>query len=764
MALRIGQSQLRFEDDALVRGFGRYADDEHMEHEAAMAVVRSPVAAGVIGEVDTSGAEDAPGVIAVLTGKDAAADGLRAFKPRVKPPAPGGREFFVPEAPPLRPERVRYVGDPVAIVVAETRAQAESAAELVVVDIDPLPSVATAEEAMVDGAPLVYDEVPGNLSFVSEHGDKAAVDAAFAKAAHVIEQRFQISRLTCVCMEPRATLARYLSDGRYHVHLGTQSTHRMGEGIAHALGVDTSSVRVVSRNCGGSFGMRNNPYVEEVLTCWVARRTGRPIRWTATRTESFMSDAHAREQVIEASLALDRGGQFLAMRVTNMPSLGAYLGYISTQTLLSNIGGVAGVYRTPAIDLTVKGYHTNTQSISPYRGAGRPEMTYVMERLADLAAAELGIDRAEIRRRNMITPDQMPFKTGLTFTYDSGDFPAVMDKALKAADWAGFPARRDEAKKRGRLRGIGISNPIEIAGGPQGTPMPEHAGLRISKDGKYEMELGSGDSGQGHMTTFKQILSDRFDVDKDDIKFIAGDTDIVPRGIGTFGSRTIATAGNALAVAGDMIIEQAKEDAADSLEAAIEDVVFENGAFAVAGTDRRVGLTELAAKRDDGYAAEWWGSADDATFPNGCHVCEVEIDPETGTTEVVNYTVVDDVGVVINPLLVKGQIHGGIVQGLGQVFGEQIVYDEDGQLLTASFMDYQMPRADGLPSFTVESHPVPTEVNRLGVKGAGEAGTVGALAAGINAICDALSPLGIRHFDMPATPSRVWQAIKAAQS
>lgn len=763
MALRIGQSQLRYEDDTLVRGAGRYAGDEYMEHEVMMAVVRSPVAAGVIREIDISAAEEAPGVVAVFTGKDATADGLRAFQPRVKPPAPGGRDFFVPSAPPLRADRVRHVGDPVAIVIAETRAQADSAAELVIVDIAPLPAVTTAEQAKTDDAPLVYDEVPDNLSFLSEHGDKAKVDAAFAEATHIVEHRFPISRLTCVCMEPRVILARYLSDGRYHVHLGTQASHRMSAGIADSLGVEASKVRVVSRNCGGSFGMRNNPYVEEVLACWAARRTGRPVRWTATRTESFMSDSHAREQVIEASLALDQEGRFLAMRVTNMPSLGAYFGAISTQTLLSNIGGVAGVYRTPAIHLTVKAYHTNTQSISPYRGAGRPEMTYVMERMADLSADKVGIDRVEIRRKNMIKPDQMPFKTGLVFTYDSGDFPAIMDKALDAADWAGFPARREEAKRRGRLRGIGISNPIEIAGGPQGTPMPEHAGLRITNEGKYEMELGSGDSGQGHMTTFKQILSDRFKVSEDDIKFVAGDTDIVPRGIGTFGSRTIATAGNALAVAGDMVIEQAKEDAADALEAAIEDVVFEDGRFVVAGTDRNVGLTELAAKSDDGYAAEWWGSADDATFPNGCHVCEVEIDPETGTTEVVRYTVVDDVGVVINPLLVKGQIHGGIVQGLGQVFGEQIVYDEDGQLLTASFMDYQMPRADGLPSFVVESYPVPTKVNRLGVKGAGEAGTVGALAAGINAICDALSPLGIRHFDMPATPHRVWQAIRNAQ-
>lgn len=763
MALRIGESQLRFEDDSLVRGIGSYTGDDHIDGEVVMAVVRSSVAAGVIREIDTSVARDAPGVIAVLTGNDAVADGLKGFVPRVRPPAPGGGEMFIPPSPPLRVGRVRHVGDPVAIVIAETRAQAESAAELVGVDIDPLPSVTTAAEAMAESASLVWDEVPANTSFLSKHGDEAKTDEGFAKAAHVVEHRFPISRVTAVCMEPRNAVAQFdSSTSTYHLRVGTQSTHRMADGVSQALGIEPSAVRVVSRQCGGSFGMRNGAYPEEVLVCWASKRSGRPVRWTASRTDSFMSDAHGREQVVEASLALDADGHFLAMRITNMPSVGAYYGVTSTQSLISNIGGVAGVYRTPAIHLTVKAVHTNTQSIAPYRGAGRPEMTYVMERLADLAAVKLGIDRAEIRRRNMIAPDQMPFKTGLVFTYDSGDFPTVMDKALGAGDWAGFSTRRDEAKKRGRLRGIGISCPIEIAGGPANKPMPEYAKLAIAKDGQYVMHLGSGDSGQGHITTFKQILSDRFHVEPDDITLVAGDTGKVADGTGTFGSRTVAAAGTALTVAGDKIIDEARKDAADALEVAAADIEFDGGNFTVAGTDRRVSLVELAAKRDDGYAAEWMGTAENATFPNGCHICEVEIDPETGTTEVVRYTVVDDVGVVINPLLVKGQIHGGIVQGLGQVFGEQIIYDEHGQLLTASFMDYQMPRADTVPSFDVASHAVPTKMNRLGVKGAGEAGTVGALAAGINAISDALSPLGIRHIDMPATPQRVWQAVQTA--
>jgi carbon-monoxide dehydrogenase large subunit len=765
MALRIGQSQLRFEDDSLIRGAGSYAGDERVEGETAMAVVRSSVAAGIIRGIDATAAREAPGVIAVFTGKDAEADGLAPFEPRLQPPAPGGGKMFVPPSPPLRVDRVRHVGDTIAIVIAETRAQAESAAELVDVDIDSLPAATTAAEAAADGAPLVWDEVAGNVAFVAEQGDKAKVEEAFAKAAHVIEHRFPITRVSPVCMEPRAIVARFdPQSGTYHVRVGTQATHRMAQGLGPALGVDPSAVRVVSLQCGGSFGMRNNPFAEEVLTCWAARKTGRPVRWTASRTESFMSDAHAREQVVDAALALDADGHFLAMRVVSMPSVGAYYGIMSTQPLFGNTGGIAGVYRTPAIHITIKGVHTNTQCIGPYRGAGRPEMTYVMERLADLAAIETGVDRVEIRRRNMITPDQMPFKTGLVFTYDSGDFPVVMDKTLDAADWDGFPARREEAKKRGRLRGIGIANPIEIAGGPVGTPLPEFARLTIAKDGKYVAHLGSGDSGQGHITTFKQILGDRFNVEPEDIAIVAGDTDLVSKGTGTFGSRTVAAAGNSLAIAGDMVIDQAKEDAAEELEVAPADLVFEDGQFTIAGTDRSVSLTDLAAKSEKGYAAEWMGSADAATFPNGCHVCEVEIDPETGTSEVVRYTVVDDVGVVVNPLLVKGQIHGGIVQGLGQVFGEQVVYDEDGQLLTATFMDYQMPRADSVPSFAIASHAVPTTVNRLGVKGAGEAGTVGALAAGINAVVDALSPLGIRHIDMPATPLRVWQAVRDARA
>ena len=763
MVARIGQSQLRFEDDALVRGVGSYTGDERIEGEVAMFVVRSPVAAGIIRNIDTEAARAAPGVIAIFTGKDAEADGLKGFLPRLRPPKPDGSEMFVPLATPLRPDRVRHVGDYVAIVVAETAHEAENAAELVELDIDPLPAVCDAAEAVAEGAPNVWDEVPGNIAFVGEQGDREKVEAGFAAAAHIVRHRLPITRVTAATMEPRGAVGWYdATTGIYNLRVGTQATHRMQGGIAESLDVDRSLVRVYSRQCGGSFGMRNNPFPEDVLLLWAARKTGRTIRWASTRTEAFLTDAHAREQFVDAELALDSEGRFLAMRLTMVASIGAYYGLLTTQPLFGNTGGLAGVYRTPAIHLTIKGVHTNTPVIGPYRGAGRPEATYVMERMADLAAAELGMDRVEIRRRNMIGPEEMPFKTGLTFTYDSGDFPTILDKTLAAADWPGFAARREASRRRGLLRGIGISNPIEVAGGPPNTPQPEFARLSVRSDGKFVVHLGSGDAGQGHTTTFRQIVGDRFGAEPEDIIFVAGDTGIIERGIGTFGSRTVGAGGTSLAIAGDEVIRAAKDDAADALEVSAEDLVFEDGAFTVAGTDRRIRLTDLAARRQGGYEAEHFGATDNATFPNGCHVCEVEIDPETGTVTVDRYTVVDDVGVVVNPLLVKGQIQGGVVQGLGQALGEQIVYDESGQLLSASFMDYTMPRADMMPSISVASHAVPTKVNRLGAKGAGEAGTVGALVASINAVCDALSPLGIRHFDMPATPHRIWQAIQEA--
>ncbi len=764
MALRIGQSQIRDEDDTLLTGRGRYTGDQAATGAAFMAVLRSPLPAGRIASLATEPARSMPGVLAVLTAADVAAAGLGAIQPRARHPAPDGGEMFVPPYLPLVSERVRYVGDPVAVVLAESRAQAEDALEAVGLDIDPLPSVTDCVAAAAPGAPAVWDALPDNVCFLFERGDADAVAAAFAEAAHVIEKRLVITRVTAASMEPRGVLAHYDDQtDRYHLLLGTQAPHRVAEGVAQILNVDQASVHVTAVHCGGSFGMKNSPYPEYALALWAARRLGRPVRWAPGRLESFQADAHARDQVADAALALDEDGTFLALKVSAVAGLGAYLGPMTAHPPTNNMGGLAGVYRTPAIHIRVRGMLTNTQHTSPYRGAGRPEATYIVERLIDLAAARLDMDRAELRRLNMIRPDQMPFKTGLVYAYDSGDFPAVLDTALAAADWRGFPARRDEARTRGRLRGIGIANPIEIAGGPPGQPMPEFAGLEIDAGGRVTLRVGTMDTGQGHATVFRQMLSAALGVLPADIEVVMGDTDRVAKGTGTFGSRTTQSAGTAIARAGDEIVATARAQAADMLEAGTADIEFAEGVFTVAGTDRTLSLGAVAAAMPDGLGAEVFVATENATFPNGCHICEVEIDPETGAVSVDRYLVVDDVGTVINPLLMKGQIHGGIAQGLSQALFERIVYDpESGQLVTASFMDYAMPRADDLPSVAVESLPVPTPTNPLGAKGAGEAGTVGSLAAVISAVSDALAPLGIDHIDMPATSERIWRAIRDA--
>jgi len=750
MTWRIGQSQIRDEDGTLLTGRGAYTGDRTEPGEAAMAVLRSPVAAGRISALDVEPARSMPGVLTVLTAAEMTADGLGTIQPRAKHPAPDGGEMYVPPFFPLVADTVRYVGDPVAIVVAETRAQAEDAAESIDMDIDPLPAV--------------WEAVPDNVCFLFERGDAAAVDATFAEAAHVIERRLPITRVTAAAMEPRAVLAAYDSrSGRYHLRLGTQAPHRVAEGLAQVLKVETAAVHVTAVRCGGSFGMKNSPYPEYALALWAARRLGRPVRWTAGRLESFQADAHARDMVADAALALDTDGTFLALKVSTVAGLGAYLGPMTAHPPTNNMGGLAGVYRIPVIHVRVRGVVTNTQLTSPYRGAGRPEATYIVERLIDLAAAKLGLDRVELRRRNMIGPDQMPYKTGLIYTYDSGDFPAVLDTALKAADWNGFAGRRAGAKDRGRLRGIGIANPTEIAGGPPGQPMPEFARIEIAAAGDVTLRVGSMDTGQGHVTAFRQMLSQSLGIEAEDIDVVMGDTDLVAKGMGTFGSRTMLAAGTAIATGADQIVEAARPYAAEMLETAAQDLEYAEGRFCVVGTDRAVSLCEVAARVPDGLQAEAFVPAGDATFPNGCHICEVEIDPDTGAVSVERYLIVDDVGTVINPLLMKGQIHGGVAQGLSQALFERIVYEEEtGQLLTASFMDYAMPRADDLPSMEVESHPVPRPTNPLGAKGAGEAGTVGSLAAVISAVSDALAPLGIDHVDMPATPERVWRAIRGA--
>ncbi len=770
----IGTSSPRVEDVRFVQGLGRYTDDLRLADCAHLVVVRSPHAAARIVAVDTAAALAVPGVIAVLTGADLLADGLGTLRSIVSRQRPDGSPMVQPPYRILAAEAARFVGDAVAAVVAETALAARDGADLVAVEYEPGDSVTDVADAVLPGAPGVWpDEVPDNVAFLFRLGDADAVARAMAVAHHVARVDFRVTRVSANPIEPRNAIGSHdQSDGRYTLWCGTQKPHSVREELALLLGVPERQLRVVSPDVGGAFGMKGSPFPEYGLVLYAAKRIGRPVRWVADRSESFLSDFHARDNVSTAELALDAEGRFLALRVTTIANLGAYLGFNTPHSSTNNLGGLAGVYRTPAISAEVRGVHTHTQPTAPYRGAGRPEASYAIERIIDVAAAEMGIDRVALRRRNLIPPDAMPFKTGLVFTYDSGAFEEVMDKALAAADWAGFPDRRAASARTGKLRGIAVVNPIEIAGGPFRQPNEEGAEIRFDPGGDATLLLGTHSQGQGHETAFRQILLSLLGLDPARVRIVEGDTDLVVHGKGTFGSRSMMAGGAAVARAADRIVEQGSRLAAHLLEAAEGDVRFAEGRFFVDGTDRAVRIEEVAKAsymsarlgpgRDGGLAALAVITPEEATFPNGCHVCEVEIDPETGHVDVVSYLVVDDVGTMINPMLVKGQVHGGVAQGVGQALSETILYDA-GQLVTGSFMDYGMPRATSLPPLGVIGHAVPTLKNPLGAKGAGEAGTVGALPAVLNAVVDALSVHGVTHLDMPASPQRVWQALRSAR-
>jgi len=770
----IGQSVRRLEDPRLVQGLGRYSDDVSLPREARAVLVRSPHAHARIRRADATAALAAPGVLAVLTAADLAADGVgnlpsdRARKRRDGSPA------FPTPRPALAREQVRHVGDPVALVVAETHAQALDAAERVVVEYEPLPAVTGAADALRPEAPLVWDEAPGNVAFVAEAGQREAVARAFASAARVARVDFVVTRVAAAPLEPRAAVGEYdPRGGRYTLHTGIQAPHGTRTLVADILKVPHARVRVVTGDVGGSFGMRSGIYPEMVLVLWAARRLGRPVKWTSDRREGFVTDEHGRDNVSTAELALGPDGTFLALRVAITLNVGAYLTQRSAGPGTNNIGGVAGVYVTPAIHHQTTGVFTNTTPTGPYRGAGRPEATYAIERVIDVAARDLGLDPIELRRRNLIPPSAMPFRTGLVFTYDSGDFGRGMDLALSLADAAGFDKRRAEARTRGRLRGLGLANAIEVAGGPYTSVNPDTAEIRVNPDGSVTVFTGSTSMGQGNETAFAQIVSERLGVPPARIQVLWGDSDALGAGRGNGGSGALTVGGSAVVRASEKIVERGRRIAARMLEAAPEDVQLRDGRFTVAGTDRGVTLAEVARTAyqprqlppgmEPGFSETAAFTPPAVTFPNGCQVCEVEVDPETGVVRIVRHAVVDDVGRMVNPMLVKGQIHGGVVQGLGQAMFEELVYEaQTGQLLAGSFMDYAMPRADDLPLFEVDSHEVPTQVNPLGAKGVGEAGTVGALPALVNAVNDALAPLGVRHLDMPMTPERVWRAIRDA--
>jgi len=769
----IGQPVSREEDPYLLRGRGRYVDDVRQTGVARAAFARSPHAHARIVAVDTKRAEAAPGVLLVLTGEHPAMTSLGLQVPRMPRKRKDGSPGFIAAQPYLARGFVRFVGEAVACVVADTLDQAKDAAEMIEVEYETLPAIASTEQAILPGALAVWEKCPDNVAFYQEWGNKAAVDAAIAKADHVIRHRMIINRITANTMEPRGCLAEYdTHDDRYVIRCTIQAPHRTKAAMASMFKVPETKLRLIAENVGGGFGMKGAIFPEYVIVPVAARLVERPVKWICERSEGLLTDEHSRDNVVDAEFALDKDGKFLGLRIQTYAAIGAY--HTSDRAAgppLANVGCLAATYATPAFHVEVSGVMTHTQLTGHYRGAGRPENAYMIETMIDLAARKLGIDKVELRRRNTVPPEAMPYKTPLVYTIDSGDFPKNLEQCLHMADYAGFAARRSDSRRRGKLRGIGVSNTMEATA----SGLLEHAEMRFDPTGTLTLLMGTHDHGQGHATTFKQILFDKLGVDSDLVKFRYGDTDSVLTGTGTFGSRSVACGGNAVLIAADKVINRGKKIAAHLLEAAEADLVFDKGKFQVAGTDKSIGLIDVAkasfqpGRLPRGMEAGLFesGTYDGGlpTFPNGCHVCEVEIDEDTGAVEIVRYSAVDEVGRAINPLLLEGQVHGGIAQAVGQCLMEDIAYDPgSGQMMSGSFMDYGMPRADDFPSIEMETNEVPCKTNPLGVKGAGEAGTVGSLPAVMNAINDALAQAGVDYVQMPCTPAKVWRALSAAKA
>ena len=775
MKFGIGQSAPRVEDWRLLRGEGRYTDDIDLPGQARGFLVRSPHAHARIVSVDVDEAARAPGVLGVFTAADLAADGVGPLPNLLAGSSftrPDGSPVYTPRRPALAEEKVAFVGDPVAFVVAENALQAKDAAERVAVDYDPLPAIPSLATARGPGAPALWDECPDNVSFRVRVGDHEKVARALAGCARVVRSRLEISRVCPNPMEPRAAIGHYDPfDGRYILYEGSQAPHAIRTSLAEEVfRVPETRVRVVSPDLGGGFGLRATVFPETALVLWAARRLGRPVKWNGERGETFLTDDQARDMLVEVEIGIDGNAQFRAVRLRGLAALGAYLTGFGGYPAFVNLGSLAGPYRTPAICAEVDGVFTTTTPTGPYRGAGRPETAIAIEHAIDRAASELGIDRAELRRRNMIRANQIPFRTGLSYRYDSGDFPAVLDRALEHARVAGFEARRARSRAAGRLRGLGVAYTVEQSAGVS----DESAELRFEPDGTATVSLGTHSHGQGHETVFRQIVAERLDLEFEQIRYVQGDTDRVAYGGGTAGSRCAVLGGNALNRALERVVEKGRGVAAGLLEAAAEDVEFEAGSFRVGGTDHEVALREVVkacfdprrrpAGEDAGLSVRASFTPPAATFPNGCHLCEVEVDPETGAVEMQSYQVVEDVGTVLNPRLLRAQLQGGVVQGFGQIMQEKVFLDAEAQPLGASFMDYAMPRADEVPFCEIALHPVPTPTNPLGVKGAGEAGTVGGMPCVLSAVRDALASAGAEAVEMPLTPERVWRALRDASA
>jgi carbon-monoxide dehydrogenase large subunit len=769
----VAQSVRRVEDPRLLKGNGSYTDDITLPGTVVGVVLRSPHAAARIVSIDSDAAKALPGVLAIYTGADLEADGIGGLPCAVSVKNRDGSTMISPGHPVLAQGAVRHVGDPVAFIVAETTQAARDAVEAIVVDYDILPSVTDLATAMDDGQPLVWEGAPNNRVFDWEIGQKEKTEELFRSAAHVTRLTVVNNRIVVNSMEARAALADYdAATERWTLRTNTQGGWLLKDLLSSAIfKLPAEQFRIITPDVGGGFGMKIFLYAEHVLTCYAARKLGRPVKWASERSEAFLSDTHGRDNITMGEVAVDANGKLLALRTRNVAGMGAYLStfapYIPTY---AGTGVLASIYGFQAVYANVIGVFTNTVPVDAYRGAGRPESNYLVERLIDAAARELKIDRIEFRRRNIVPPEAMPHSTPVGKTYDSGDFRILLDAGLKTTDWAGFEARRAASAKKGLRRGIGLAYYLEATGGAP----TERAEIQFTDDDFVDVFVGTQSTGQGHETAYVQLTVERLGVPAERVRVKQGDTDRIPTGGGTGGARSLYSEGQAILLTANTVIEKGKKAASEALEAAPADIVFEDGKFSIVGTDRGMDIMTLAAtqrvraqKGEDVTtldAAEV-ANIDAHTFPNGCHIAEVEIDPETGVTRVVRYSVTDDVGKAVNPLIVRGQVHGGVAQGFGQAVLERTAFDpESGQLLSGSLMDYALPRADDLPDIEVELIEVPCISNPLGVKGAGEAGAVGSPPAVINAIIDALSVDGVTHIDMPATPEKVWQSLALAKA
>jgi aerobic carbon-monoxide dehydrogenase large subunit len=769
----VGQAVRRVEDQRFTTGAGEYVCDLTLPRQCYGVLVLSPHAHATIRRVDVTAAKAAPGVVCILTGADAKADKIGGIPPLFMTESWGGPKGFGTIRPVLLADRVRCIGDRVAFVVAETEAQARDAAELVSIDYDPLPALIDLEQAAKADTLKIWEDCPnGNVGVTIAFGDKSATDAAFAAAKYTASVRLINNRITANAIEPRCAIGVYdASQGKYALHTTSQDPHGVRTVLASAvLRVPESKIRVLSPDVGGGFGMKANIYPDDVLVLWAAKRCGRPVKWTATRSESLLLDNHAREQIIYGELALDENGKFLGIRATGYQALGAYWWAAATAPLFFSLMLIPSVYDVQTIDVSTNAVFTNTAPTSVYRGAGRPEAIYLIERLVDRAAEVTGIDRVELRRRNLIKPDALPYHTPTHQNYDSGEFEKLMDKCLALADWDGFASRRKESERRGKLRGRAVTPYIELAGVSN-----ERMEIRFDPSGMVSIIAGTHSHGQGHATAFAQLVSEWLGVPFEAINYIQGDTEKVAFGRGTIAARSSMVGGNALRVAVDAVIVRGKEMAGALMEAAPSDIEFKAGTYTVIGTDKRMSVSDVARAFFapagpvlkfglglDGVGSYAGVPGGAPNYPNGCQVCEVEVDPETGTIRIDRFAAVDDLGMVINPMIVEGQIHGGIAQGVGQALFENIVYDDQsGQLITGSFLDYGMPRADDFPSFTSELVEIPAKTNPLGIKGIAESGTIGAPPTVVNAVLDALSSRGVEHLDMPLTPARIWHAANA---